>query len=240
MDKLNHIINYLQLNITRDDFESLIYHHLPELKYYKSDNTMNIFDLNLENNYKSSIDNNFKKYPNISVSGRINSGKSTISKYLENLGFVSISFAKPLKDIVSYLFDLDRKLLEGDTEESRKWREEFLSGTKTTPRKILQIFGTEIMKSINSNIWLELLGKNLNPNINYVVSDSRFLNEIDYLKSINFITIVVKREGTPKLEHKSETEHELAKFKYIIENNSTIEDLEKIINFILELNINNN
>jgi len=60
----------------------------------------------------------------IIMNGFIKSGKTTIQKYLcERYGFISINFADILKDIVSIVFGFPRELLEGDTIQSREWRE---------------------------------------------------------------------------------------------------------------------
>ena len=60
----------------------------------------------------------------IGVVGFMNSGKGTVGDILNEYGYVSESFARPLKDAVSNIFGWPRSLLEGDTGFSRKWREE--------------------------------------------------------------------------------------------------------------------
>ena len=56
----------------------------------------------------------------IGIVGLIGSGKDTVAKRLvDKHGFVKDSFAKSLKDAVSAMFNWDRKMLEGDTKESR-------------------------------------------------------------------------------------------------------------------------
>ena len=60
----------------------------------------------------------------IGLSGNIGSGKDTIANYLvDKYNFRKVSFASKLKDIVSILYDWDRIMLEGNTPESREWRE---------------------------------------------------------------------------------------------------------------------
>ena len=60
----------------------------------------------------------------IGLVGFIGSGKGTVGDILETQGFSKDSFAKPLKDACSIMFGWPREMLEGDTEVSRKWREE--------------------------------------------------------------------------------------------------------------------
>ena len=86
----------------------------------------------------------------VGVVGFIGSGKGTVGDFLKTeFGFHSLSFASHLKDVASVLFGWERNLLEGDTEESRKFRERpdgFWSkkiGEHFTPRLALQLLGTE-------------------------------------------------------------------------------------------------
>ena len=86
----------------------------------------------------------------VGICGLIGSGKDTVAKRLiENHGFQKVSFAETLKDATADIFQWPRELLEGDTDESRVWREreDFWwskkLGWKVTPRKALQIMGTE-------------------------------------------------------------------------------------------------
>lgn len=135
-------------------------------------------------------------------------GKDSFSNYLiKNYGFVKYSFASATKDVLSTIFGWDRNLLEGDTIESRKFREsidvwwsEKLSIPELTPRKVLQIIGTELFrKKFNNDIWVHCIEKKLisylefNPNSNIIVSDCRFPNEIEMLKNIGFKLIHIKR-----------------------------------------------
>ena len=61
----------------------------------------------------------------IGLVGLIGSGKGTVADYLvAKHQFRNISFANHLKDAVAAVFGWPRNLLEGDTEYSRKWRDE--------------------------------------------------------------------------------------------------------------------
>ena len=74
----------------------------------------------------------------IGLCGLIGSGKGTVADILvDEHNFEKISFADKLKDAVSVLFDWDRAMLEGETSESRVWREQEDSfWTKETGRKV--------------------------------------------------------------------------------------------------------
>ena len=89
----------------------------------------------------------------IGLVGLIGSGKDTVAERLvTHHNYKRDSFAKSLKDAVSSMFNWDRELLEGNTSESRVWREQpdkFWSermGAEITPRWVLQYFGTEVMR----------------------------------------------------------------------------------------------
>ena len=68
----------------------------------------------------------------IGIAGFLGSGKGTLGDILiQDYGFKSIAFADAVKDAVSVIFKWDRSLLEGDTKESRDFREhtdEYWSG----------------------------------------------------------------------------------------------------------------
>lgn len=140
----------------------------------------------------------------IGLVGFIGSGKNTVSGIIQKHGFEKESFAKPLKDACSIVFNWDRALLEGDTEESRIFREtpdKFWSerfGVPFSPRIAMQKFGTDAGRNIfGPNLWVDALEARLKPEKNYVISDVRFPNEILKIKSLNGKIFRVKRGDDP-------------------------------------------
>jgi len=139
----------------------------------------------------------------IGICGLIGSGKDTIADYLVNdHNFVKLSFADKLKDSVAEMFDWDRNLLDGKTDESRAWREQldpFWSkemGRDITPRFVLQVFGTECMRDgFYDGVWVSLAKKKIidNPQINWVIPDVRFENEAEMIKDIKGEVWWIKR-----------------------------------------------
>ena len=59
----------------------------------------------------------------VGLVGLIGSGKGTVGDMLIEQGFVQASFAEPLKDATASIFNWDRELLAGVTDDSRAWRE---------------------------------------------------------------------------------------------------------------------
>jgi len=126
----------------------------------------------------------------IGVIGLIGSGKGTVGDYLRDThGFKQRAFAGPVKDVASTVFGWDREMLEGNTKESREWRElpdpQFdgtfpdLNEGKLTPRLALQKIGTECFRDIfGIDIWVSSLLAKIEPGENTVITDVRFENEI--------------------------------------------------------------
>ena len=136
--------------------------------------------------------------------GFIGSGKGTVGDILEQKGFVKDSFAKPLKDACSVIFGWPREMLEGDTEVSRKWREEpdvFWSekfGKPFSPRLALQLMGTEAGRNVfHQDVWVSSL-LNRAKGKDVVVTDVRFKNEIKFIQDNGGIVIRVKRGEEPE------------------------------------------
>lgn len=143
----------------------------------------------------------------IGLLGFAGSGKGTVGEILiEDYGYHQLAFADSLKDAVSVIFDWDRKLLEGDTEVSRAFREkpdDFWSarfGREITPRIILQQVGTEAMRDvIDDGIWIHSLERKISQmkDANVVITDVRFPNEIDLIRKLGGKIIRVRRGPEP-------------------------------------------
>lgn len=145
----------------------------------------------------------------IGVCGFIGSGKGTVGdRLVEKHGFKSMSFAKSLKDAVSVMFCWPRDLLEGDTKESREWREtpdkwwSKKMGQTVTPRWVLQYVGTDVMRNhFADDIWIWNLEKQIHDfgSNNIVITDMRFPNELRMLRSQDDgVSIWVRKQQLPE------------------------------------------
>ena len=146
----------------------------------------------------------------ISISGLIGSGKNTVANLIcelsPDLNFQRISFAARLKDTIATLFHYDRDLLEGSSVLSREWRETQDSywynksnGKIKSPRWILQQFGVEIKKLFCEDFWASIVENEIlnHLNQNFILTDTRFPDEIEMLKKHNTFFIEVKRGVQP-------------------------------------------
>jgi len=145
----------------------------------------------------------------IGLVGFAGSGKGTAGDILVNeYSFVKDSFAAPLKDMLAAMFVWPRHLLEGDTDESREWREKVdpwwsdkLGIHEFSPRKAMQLIGTDTLRShFNNNIWISSLERRLmlREGKKVVVTDCRFPNELDLLKRLGGIVVRIKRGTEPE------------------------------------------
>lgn len=197
----------------------------------------------------------------IGLVGFIGSGKGTVGNILTEKGFIADSFAKPLKDACSSIFGWPRDMLEGDTDQSRAWREkkdEFWSkqfGYDFSPRLALQLMGTEAGRNVfHEDVWvISLLNRSKGKNV--VVTDVRFQNEIDHIQNNNGIVVRVIRGEEPEWYrplyemdtfsqrqaymqrfgiHQSEWDWVGSAFDHIIYNDGNIDDLGKSVDKMLQ------
>tara|TARA_B110000211_G_C13931241_1_gene487275 strand:- start:214 stop:876 length:663 start_codon:yes stop_codon:yes gene_type:complete len=146
----------------------------------------------------------------IGITGFIGSGKDTVANMFVERGCVHDSFAAPLKDLCSSIFGWERSMLEGDTTQSRDFREtpdmfwtKKLGVPNFTPRLALQLLGTEVLRNhFDQDIWLNSLEYRIRKQVENtpctVVSDARFRNELDLIKRMDGVLIWVQRGELPE------------------------------------------
>lgn len=142
------------------------------------------------------------------------------------------------------------------------WWAEKLGMPNLTPRWVLQYWGTEVCReNFHSDIWVASLENKLRQTKdNVVITDCRFPNELNAIKNAGGLTIRVERGSKPSwyehaeefqkgersfgwalsrqsLEragiHASEYSSVGLEYDHVIENNSTIDDLHKKIESII-------
>lgn len=157
----------------------------------------------------------------IGIVGFIGSGKDTVAQQFVEYGCVKDSFAKPLKDLCSSVFGWPREMMEGDTVESRDFREtpdmfwtRKLGIDNFTPRLALQLLGTDVMRNhFHEDIWLNSLEYRLRSKKDskcVVISDARFRNELQLIKQLGGSIIWVQRNELPEWYDIAKQAHENA------------------------------
>jgi hypothetical protein len=182
----------------------------------------------------------------IGLVGFIGAGKGTVRDILvREHGYHGFAFADALKDAVATIFTWPRGLLEGDSNASRAFRERVdpwwshKLGYEVTPRLILQKMGTEACRhGIADNIWIAALEKRIHGYEDVVISDCRFPNELDFVRSAGGVIVRVKRGEEPSLEeqmkmHISETAWNSVVPDYVIDNDGTLQELKDKIKLVL-------
>ena len=112
---------------------------------------------------------------------------------------------------------------------------------KLTPRKILQLLGTEAGRQIiHPNIWVNALMSEYKESSQWIITDTRFPNELQAVKDRGGVTIKVLRPETDHLagDHASETALDNATFDYVIVNDGSLKDLiDKVKEILLKEDI---
>lgn len=199
----------------------------------------------------------------IAISGKGNVGKNTAakilvdktSKDLQFLGdFPTYAFANKLKQIISIIFPgCDNRALYGSSELRQNKITSNLNISLpdwVTYRKVACDLG-KAMREYNPIIWIahvdKLFQKELkfesihhkfeNNKIPFIISDLRFIEEYEWAKKNKFTLIRIKRNNHLKSDDVSEVEQDQIsddKFDFIIENNGSLDDLEKQLQKVIE------
>lgn len=119
--------------------------------------------------------------------------------------------------------------------------------------KLMQFLGLHMRETHGDNFWIDRLNEHLKAcnNVNIVVTDLRFPNELEYCKKNNFYIIRVKRYEDLRKEsmvgrssiHESETALDKTsdeEFDYVLENNGTLEELKLKLTGVLNEIIRHN
>lgn len=150
--------------------------------------------------------------------------------------YEEVSFANSLKCCISYIFGIDRNLLDDQLvkESPNTLGITDKDGHVYTFRELLQLLGTEVGRNISNDLWVKSAFNSLEENGNYIISDVRYINEAEACLKAGAILIRIDR-NVEQMDHSSETElKDFKSFNHIITNNGSLEEL---INKILQLNI---
>ena len=176
----------------------------------------------------------------IAICGHKFSGKSTVARLLHNAtGYEVVSFADKLKDVCCVLSGCTREQLEDyDFKETQLvpdyLRPYCLNAEKPTFRAFLQHFGSEVMRGVNDNIWIDCTLSNCGENA--IISDCRFPNEAKAVKARGGIVIkVVRPDAKASDSHQSETRIDEIDADYVLWNDTTLENLVLNVDSLVRL-----
>lgn len=184
----------------------------------------------------------------IALSGWKQSGKDTVANYLvKEYGFVQLSFAAKLKDMVAQTYGVLREDLDSPTKKemplvnlptiptdpftitihsllSNELRHGFW-----TPRALCILEGS-IKRSVYPNYWVRSCAEQIinNPTTSYVISDMRYKSEADTLRTLIPSIEMIRIERYANVDTTDPSERDLddyALFDRILTNKKLIEDL---------------
>lgn len=145
----------------------------------------------------------------IGLVGKAGAGKDTVADYLIAAhGFEKLSFAAALKAAV---LALNPKVGFGPPIDGSPAQQVFRvadvvarDGWDTAKREIpevrrlLQVMGTEVGRQIlGENVWVGLVARQIEPRKNYVITDVRFPNEVQFVRSLVGTVVQITRPNNP-------------------------------------------
>lgn len=192
----------------------------------------------------------------ISLSGKIGSGKDTVAKLYQEMypesNWINKKWAGKLKDVAEIISGIPKEKFEDQefkkTNMGIEWaswqyysdRPEYM-----TVRDFLQVLGTEALRDgLHKNTWVNALladykafnvitnedGSTTYQMPQWIITDTRFPNELAAVRDKGGIAIKVVRDSTTSIgeNHSSETALDnVTDWDYVIHNNGSIEDLKK-------------
>jgi len=182
----------------------------------------------------------------IGLSGYAQAGKDSVAKTLvEKYGFKRVAFADKIRELLyemnpvldldfdTYKFTRLKDLVDAVGWDSAKQHPEV--------RGLLQRLGVGARTTIYEDFWVNVAladVTNYKDGKNFVITDVRFKNEVAALchPSLNGKIWRIERSGVGAVNgHVSESELNSLQPDYIIENNTTLEDLESSVINLMEV-----
>jgi len=143
-------------------------------------------------------------YKIIGIGGNARSGKDTLGSYFvkiladQGIKAKTYSFANELKKSVDDF--LIREIgISALTEDE---------GEKKIIRPFLVFWGTDIMRKINDNVWVEKIEPLMYDSHVNIITDLRFINELNWIKEHKGLSVLIKREGIEPANEYEKTNNE--------------------------------
>lgn len=186
----------------------------------------------------------------IGLSGFARAGKDEAAKVLAKYGFKRVAFADKLREVLYALnpivatsepfFEVsaERYTYVQDVIDKYGWDGYKESNYGAEVRRLLQRLGTEAgRQTMGENIWVDTTMDTLDREGKYVVTDARFFNEFEAIRSRGGLIWRIERFGVgPANDHPSETEAvKYPHFTRTIRNDGSLRDYQKEVEKAYEL-----
>ncbi len=181
-----------------------------------------------------------KRCPIIGITGPAGCGKGTVADYLSAYyGYRGTSFATPLKKAAAIVFNMSEQDMFTEVREKKEQPLEVWGGLSI--RRMLQLLGTEVARSIYENVWvnnMDLRTKGARDiGMGIVIDDMRFDNEAQWVRDNGGRVIHLSRpsekDGTKHTEHASEIGVEKKGDDIVLINCGTIDALKSTLDEIM-------
>lgn len=168
----------------------------------------------------------------IAISGKARSGKNTLAEQIIEIleqDCKTFAFADPVKEIVMIMFPTSNpEHLWGPSE----FRSTLLPGTEFSYRDLLLELGA-LGRRYCQNAWINatmsIVDKYLFDHNNAIISDVRFLNELQAVKENGFYTIrIIRPENSYNIDDISEKDLDDVpdgEFDFVLVNDGSLEEL---------------
>jgi hypothetical protein len=181
----------------------------------------------------------------IGLSGYARSGKDEVAKILvEDYGYTRIAFADKIREL---LLETNPQVKDGFRVESvvRAYGWDQAKVLFPEIRDLLQRLGVGARQTFGELFWIEQALNFVHPLdhvVNkYVVTDVRFVNEADKIKSMDGQVWRIKRPGIePVNGHMSERDMDGYQVDKILKNEGTLEELRALVRSRMEFTLNAN
>ena len=181
----------------------------------------------------------------VCFAGRKQSGKTTLCNQVVNFIYdlekledysTIYNFADPLKDLCINVLGLTFDQCYGSDKKKNELVNCFRHGAQMTAREVLQVVGTDFLRSIQHNVWADATIRRIqkdNPAI-ALIGDCRFPNEVEAVKKAGGTVIKLTR-NVYNSDHASETaldpeNYDHSNFDLVVDNEHlTIEEQWRVV-----------
>ena len=147
----------------------------------------------------------------ICFAGRKQSGKSSCCEYLyeqlkDKCSVQIYNFADPLKQVCIDILGLAPRQCYGEDKYKNELVDCQWNGKQLTAREVMQILGTDILRTMQHNVWTGATIRKIqrdNPDV-ALIGDCRFPNEVEAVQKVGGIVIKLNR-NIYHSDHASET-----------------------------------